>query len=459
MKNILDNKYLSLLFFSMSKIIPFIMVPIYGTWLTVSDYGMYDLYVTLAILLAPFITVAIEEAVFRYSVEESDMLIAKQIISSGFLVVCLNFVIVTVIIALICYWQYDLTYIIFAVYLFSVCLFNFLQGYVRGCRRLVLYSFDVFLAAFFSAVFSFILILFFNANLKGMLIGHACGYIFADVVICICTKWVYDCSIYSSSRWWIYKLVSYSAPLIINGVSWWIINMSDRILIWIFLGESYTGIYAMACKIPAICTTTYPLISAVWQEKFIGIQRKEENEKEYNVLLNKITCVILLVSMSVVFCNDIIFAYFIDDKFKQASNLALILIIAAVLQLIATFFGSIQISMMKAKTNGKSTFFGAISNILINIILIRYIGIWAAVISTLLSYFIVAEIRFLDIRKRYIFRIYMKTYIYITIFLLAIYLVWNTNSLIVNIIGAVVSLIWAVYEFFMPSCNEFKEIT
>ena len=62
------------------------------------------------------------------------------------------------------------------------------------------------------------------------------------------------------------ELLQYSLPLIPNGVSWWIVNAADRMIIAALLGVTANGIYAVAYKFPQIFTAIYSFFGLSWTE-------------------------------------------------------------------------------------------------------------------------------------------------------------------------------------------------
>ena len=62
------------------------------------------------------------------------------------------------------------------------------------------------------------------------------------------------------------EMLRYSVPLVPNAISWWIANVSDRLLILYFLGSAMNGIYAAANKIPTIYTTFFSVYNLAWLE-------------------------------------------------------------------------------------------------------------------------------------------------------------------------------------------------
>ena len=76
-----------------------------------------------------------------------------------------------------------------------------------------------------------------------------------------------------------------------------------------------------------------------------------------------------------------------------------ILFVAVFFGVLASFFGGIYIAFKQSKKLGLSAFFTAVINILINLIFVNTIGLYAASLSTLISYLVILIYRIIDIRK------------------------------------------------------------
>ena len=53
------------------KILTFLLIPLYTKYLTTSEYGIYDLYVTTVSLLVPILSVCVLDAVLRFSLDKN----------------------------------------------------------------------------------------------------------------------------------------------------------------------------------------------------------------------------------------------------------------------------------------------------------------------------------------------------------------------------------------------------
>ena len=65
-----------------SKVITFLLVPLYTHVLSTSDYGTADLMTSTSQLLVPLLTLNIQDAVLRFSLDKTKD--SKKVISSGF---------------------------------------------------------------------------------------------------------------------------------------------------------------------------------------------------------------------------------------------------------------------------------------------------------------------------------------------------------------------------------------
>ena len=54
-----------------SKILSFLLVPLYTSILTTKQYGIYDMFNTTVMLLLPLITIDIVDAVLRFGLDRS----------------------------------------------------------------------------------------------------------------------------------------------------------------------------------------------------------------------------------------------------------------------------------------------------------------------------------------------------------------------------------------------------
>ena len=104
---------------------------------------------------------------------------------------------------------------------------------------------------------------------------------------------------------------------------------------------------------------------------------------------------LILISMT-----PVLFKLLIKGDYELAYNQMSLLYIGVFLSSISSFFGSIYIARKATRAVGVSSMIGAIANCIINITLIKWMGLYAASLSTIVSYLILVVYRGIDINNK-----------------------------------------------------------
>ena len=80
-----------------TQIVSFLLLPLYTSKLSTSEYGTYDFLVTLSVFLLPIITLLIEESMFRFLIDAEDSSDRKKIITGTILYMLFGSVVFSVI--------------------------------------------------------------------------------------------------------------------------------------------------------------------------------------------------------------------------------------------------------------------------------------------------------------------------------------------------------------------------
>ena len=424
-----------------TKGIMFLMTPLFTRWLSQEEYGTFDLLATYVTLFMPLITLASGEAVFRFLIDSKDNDHNSTVLSTAFFIDVIG-VIITIFIGIISVFIFKLNFTIVAFFLFYLItetFYNYFMMSVRGEGKLNLYAIGNILFVFGLALFVTVFILIFKMGLPGILLGYSFGNIISILVTCLISKVNKKIKISNCSKKEFKEIVRYSAPLIPNSISWWIANASDRTLISIFLGSSYNAIYAVANKIPALCTTFFNVFHLSWQQNATETLSDEDRDIYYNSVFNNMVSIVCSICIFILGINFLFFKLFSEDYFSGIYQ-SPILVIAIIFSMMGQFIGGIYIAQMKSKKNGFTTVMAALVNIVVDFLLIKNLGLYAASLSTLISYAILFIIRFFDIRKEIKLKFNKKNYVifaivlYFTIFSYIDIFAFKIINLIIGII-------------------------
>ncbi|WDT36731.1 oligosaccharide flippase family protein [Streptococcus pneumoniae D39] len=167
-----------------SKILVFLMVPLYTSVLSTSDYGTYDLFNTTISLLIPIISINISEGVLRFALDEKNdssivYSIGWNIIIKGFLVVVLGIIFNNIFNIFPLLKENSITFLL--LYL-STIVYQFLSSFIRGIDKVSILSIAAILNTIsilgFNILFLIIIPLglvgYFWSNILGLVLPSFC---------------------------------------------------------------------------------------------------------------------------------------------------------------------------------------------------------------------------------------------------------------------------------------------
>lgn len=425
-----------------TKGITFITTPLFTRWLSQVEYGTFDLMVTYITLLIPIVTLSSGEAVFRFILDETDSKNNSRVISTAFIIDLIG-ILVTIGIGLgysLFVGKHLLVTLSFLFFFIMEVFFKFVMMILRGEKRLDLYALGNIIYVLGFAICVTIFVFFLKWGLCGILIGYACGDIIAIGSILILSKRRFLIDIRKVSKETLRKILEYSLPLIPNDISWWIMNASDRTIITFFMGAGSNAIYAVASKIPVVCTHFFNVFGLSWQQNAIETMEDGDRDDYYSLVINNMFRVVSSVCILVLSVNYFFYKVLFTKDYFSGCYHTPILIIATIFSVLGQFIGGIYVAQMNVKKNSVTTVMAACINILVNIMLIGKIGIYAASISTLIAYITLFLVRYVDIKKE--INLKFDRLNIIVVFILAYYfasayILWYPLQL-VNIVLAII---------------------
>ena len=239
-----------------SKLITFLLVPLYTNVLSTDDYGTADLMTSTAQLLIPLLTLNIQDAVLRFSLDKTKD--PKKIISVGCTINSIAMCLLGAVLFLLSYFDilsFGKEYIIFLFFSFAFGgIQNSLQMYMKAVDNVKVLVYSGLSSTLFSCVSNLLLLLVFKIGILGYLISNLVGHFVAIFIMFFFGK-IYSDVRFTTDTKLIKEMFIYSAPLAINSVAWWINTASDKYIITFFCGAAINGIYSVAYKIPTILST------------------------------------------------------------------------------------------------------------------------------------------------------------------------------------------------------------
>ncbi len=413
-----------------SKILVFLLVPFYTSVLNTEEYGISDLLVTTVNLVYPIVTLMISTAVLRFSLDKGGN--SKQILSVGFWIEFSGFIFLTgVSFLLFKHTAYAHYLWYFIAYYGSYSVYTLLLQYAKGMEKVSLYTFAGVTNTIILIVCNLLFLLKFRMGIQGYILSIIIGYGSTALIVFIASgAWKDITGPEKIDKAIAKSMVRYSIPMIPNSISWWVSNSSDRYIMNMYRSMDEIGIYSIAYKIPSILTVFTSIFMNAWELSAVDEFGTEKSRqffsqmyKHYFEILT-IVCVIILM-----FVKPIAFVLFQKD-FYSAWNIVPTLLFASVFTTMSAFLGTIFTAAKKTNSIFTTTMLGALTNLLLNFLLIPTYGSYGAAAATALGYIATYAARMVSSRK------IMKLYI-------------NYNESIINTVLLVcMTIISSVDTFF-----------
>lgn len=399
-KELAKNTIVILLGRVSTQFVSFLLLPLYTTLLSTSEYGTVDLFTTYVQLLLPIVTLMVEQGVFRYLIDNFDNDENKTtIISSSFVMIIFQCIFASALFFL-CAMLIRNNY---KYYLLGILIASSFSGWTlqiaRGLRKINLYALGSFITAATTIILNVLFIAFMHMGAIGMLRATIIGNIACAATLYILLK-LYKYIDFSSIKKSMCKdMLRYSIPLIPNQLSLWIINSSDRTIVSFFLGLAANGILAISHKFSTVYQTFFSIFLLSWHEIGTVHYNDEDRDEFFSITFKEIYNLFYSICISLIAFMPFIFPLLIKGDYGEAYLTIPIYLVAVLCNIVVGYLGIVYVASKNTIEIAKSTIYSGVINVIVHLVFIKIIGLWAAAISTLIGYFCVMIYRIVDVRK------------------------------------------------------------
>ena len=428
-----------------TQFITLLLLPLYTHFLSTEDYGYIDLIQTYLTFFIPLILLKIDAGIFRFLIDARKSEEEKnKIITNGIFIMFVELIISTILFA-VAVKIFSIKYsILIVMNLISLSVLTFLLQIVRGIGKNKQYSFSSIIAAIVTIVLNLIFLVGFHKIGKYVLIASLISKIICTIYLLIVNKILKNVKIKYIDKKLIKDLLKYSIPMIPNELSWWIVHVSDRTIISYALGVAANGIYSVSCKFSNILSSIFNIFNLSWQESAALHINDTDKDEFFSNVINKVFNLFICFCIGILACLPFVFELLIKDSYREAYKYVPILLLANIFSVLIGLIGSIYVAKKMTKEVAKTTMIAAIINLTIDIALIKVIGIYAAAISTLVSYMLLAIYRYIDVQKYVKVKIPIKNIVVNSIIFILVVVLYLYNNIALNVINLLLCILYAI---------------
>lgn len=387
-----------------TKLISFFLVPIYTNALSTDQYGTVDLIYTIAIVIVPFITFNIGDAIMRFALDKDAN--HNEIMSTGFVFIGIALVISILVFPICSFFEQIKDYSLYLfLYIVSFSISQVFLCYLRGIESLLKYSIGNILNMLFIGLFNIVFLLVCHMGVKGYLSAYILASILTAIYAFFSGNLLNVIKSFRFNKELTKSMVRYSIVLIPTSFMWWIMNSSDRIMVTAMVGISANGLYAIAYKIPTMLSTLSSIFNQAWSYSAIKEQESDDRDEYSNSIYKGFVSVTLLTATGLMMVMKTFLKVYVTKDYYYAWEYTPFLMIGFVFMTLASFLATSYTVHKDSKGFLLSGLSGAILNVILNLIFIPIVGVNGAAFATCISYFTVFLYRAVDTKKYQIIKI------------------------------------------------------
>lgn len=411
-KNLLVNIGLFGLNTIATKLITFLLVPLYTWYMSATEFGITDMSVIVINLVIPLATLSIADATLRYALEDKER--NKQYITIGLLVVTLSCVIVLC--CLPCLrlgifgglgdysWLFLLSYAANAYQMY----FN---NVARAVNEVKIIPVASTVTAFSTGALAYVFIGVMHANVQGyfwsLIIGNVLGCLFylfgGHLVRYLAAVTPRDCVQH------LRPMLRYSLPLIPNALFWWVGTSVNRFFITSMLGIAYSGLFAAASKIPSLLNIICGVFQQAWTLSAFQEYRRTNISAFFTKIFRVFQCGMVLSSSAIVLLAPWLARLMLQKEFYGSWVLVPPLIVAFYFNTMNAFFGTVYTASMKTQTLFTTTVAGSVVIVVATYLLLPVMGLQGACLAMILSNVVVLVLRMWFSRRYIVVEVHWAT--------------------------------------------------
>ena len=424
-----------------SKVLVLLLVPLYTSALSPSEYGIVDLIAQTANILIPIFSLSASDAALRFGLDTKEPTELKKIYSICLMMIVSGMAAMALIFPILSKLDYlsGFSGILF-IYVCTSTLKSLNSTFTRALEKVKLFAFDGILTTASMLIFNIVFLLGFKWGIYGYLLAIILSDFMSAVFLFFASGLFRYVSFKKPDFSLARDMLKYCIPMIPTTLLWLVTSISDRFMVTYFHGEAANGINAIAYKIPTILTTLFTMFSQAWNMSAITENKSEERESFYTNVFSFNLSFMYVLSAGILLFNRPITYILVNPAYHEAWYYSPVLIVATVFTCFNVFLGSVYVAEKKTIRSFVTSLSAGVTNIILNLLLIPSMGVMGAALATAISYFGVFFFRLFDTQKLIRFEFKMSKIISNTILIAAMAIANQLDGFLMYLILTVLFL-------------------
>ena len=393
-----------------TRLITFLLVPLYTKTFTTSEYGTVDLITTIGTILVPIITINIGEAVMRFALDDDAN--RNNIMSIGIFYAVISFVLGLSSFLVVSFFpQIQVNRMFVYFYCITRGLYITFTCNLRGQEKLLHYAAANILHTLAAALLNIYFLLVLKLGVDGYFLAYILSNIITFIYCFVVGNVKETIREFHIDIGLMKKMVAYAIVLVPNSLMWWIMNSSDHIMVTSMIGIAANGIYAISYKIPSILSSLSTVFNQAWAYSAIHENKSADKDKFNSDMFDKLVRFQLIMTIFLmVIIKPFLRIYVRQAAYYEAWKYTPYLLVGYFFLTMGTFLSTSYTVHKDSRGFLFSGSVGAIINVILNWLLIPVLGVHGAAFATCVSYIIVFLYRVFDTKKYLTLNVFKMEY-------------------------------------------------
>lgn len=383
-----------------SRVITFLLVPIYSFFVAPEDFGYYDLCLTTVLFMLPLISMDLREGAFRFLIDTDDDDERRKIVTMSMATLLIN-TLLCVTVGFLAQMLFDVRYLWYTVaFAISFSVYDVAAQMLRALGHSKVFAATGILCSFCIFLVSVPLVAFAGMGVEGIFIGN----ILARMVALAVMEWrvkLFSCYLHLHTDikavW--RKVMRFSLPLVIVNLIINGITLINRCMISQFMGLGDNGQYAVAVKFAVILDSLVLIFNQSWQETAIRQYSDADRDEFYSKILNTYIWVLVVAVVGISYGARLVYGYIVGAEYQESVWLVYPLVMATMFLSLSFFY---DMGYQCSKHTGRQLpclIIGLALSIVSNYLFIQWWGLAGAIGSNCVTYLFILIYKMIDTRK------------------------------------------------------------
>lgn len=431
----------------MTKLISFLLLPLYTSYISPTDNGIYDLHLSYIMFFSSVLYFDIWSGIMRFMYDFKGEE-RKKPISSGIAIFLCSTVMYCATLAVVLP-QLNVRYPILLGLYGALMNGQTLVGYIaRGYGKNVLYTASGIIGSFVTILFNIVLLVGLKMDYSALIIASCIGFLTNILIIVIGVREPHAFSLKYFDYALFKEMFLFSLPLCVNSVAYWFLTSYNRLVVDAALGPEVNGFYAVAGRFGSMITLFTTCFQMAWQElSFSKTDPQDDLGHFYTVAFNNYiksmgAGLVLLLPMIYV-----IYPLLVNESYDVGKSLVPIYLLGTILSTISSFLGNAFTAIKKNNLLFYTMAAGSIANVICIHLIIGYAGIQASNIAMAVGFFVSCLARLVLFKKYVDFKLESGSIAILLAAFVLVTFVYQNGNMIANIGTFLVAALVCAYLF------------